>query len=324
MMFGLTVLTLSFLTCAVTLSLLIKRVSRLPVDLPNDRSLHQVPTPRIGGLGILAGLAVSCVLLRAQWLLELALPSIGLAAVSLMDDYFSLSARVRLFMHVIAVIAFLTLAGLSGLATSIIVFFSLVWMTNLYNFMDGADGLAGGMALFGFGAYGLAAWLGGSPDLALICWAVSAAALGFLLFNFPPARVFMGDAGSIPLGFLAGALGALGWQQRIWPAWFPVLVFSPFIADATVTLIRRGMRGEKIWQAHKSHYYQRLVRLGLSHRQLALSEYALMIAVAASAVWISSNQPDQAMPLLASWALVYLLIGLSIDWRWRRKHGHAL
>jgi UDP-N-acetylmuramyl pentapeptide phosphotransferase/UDP-N-acetylglucosamine-1-phosphate transferase len=161
-------------------------------------------------------------------------------------------------------------------------------------------------------------------NMAAVNWTIASAALGFLWFNFPPARVFMGDAGSIPLGFMAGALGALGWEQQAWPAWFPVLVFSPFLVDASATMLRRGLRGEKIWHAHKSHYYQRLVRLGLTHRQLALVEYGLMVAVAASALWVLHNQPEVWIELTVAWAIVYILLGVTLDALWRRKHGHGL
>ena len=108
-----------------------------------------------------------------------------------------------------------------------------MWVTNLYNFMDGSDGLAGGMALFGFGAYALSAWLAGDAVFVVVAASIAAASAAFLVFNFPPAKVFMGDAGSIPLGFLAAALGILGWRAGHWPLWFPVLVFSPFIIDAS-------------------------------------------------------------------------------------------
>jgi UDP-N-acetylmuramyl pentapeptide phosphotransferase/UDP-N-acetylglucosamine-1-phosphate transferase len=218
----------------------------------------------------------------------------------------------------------LKITGLSGWPAMLIVFLLLVWMTNLYNFMDGADGLAGGMAVFGFGTYGFAAWHAGMTDTAWLNGAIAAAALGFLLFNFPPARVFMGDAGSIPLGFLAGALGVAGWEQRIWPAWFPLLVFSPFLVDATVTLLRRGLRGERVWLAHKSHYYQRLVRLGYSHRLLALSEYGLMAAVSTSALWGLFSGFRLGGMLLLLWAIVYLVIGVRVDTRWRSRYGDEL
>jgi UDP-N-acetylmuramyl pentapeptide phosphotransferase/UDP-N-acetylglucosamine-1-phosphate transferase len=197
---------------------------------------------------------------------------------------------------------------------------AVVWMTNLYNFMDGSDGLAGGMAAIGFGALALAAWLGDAPGLAAFCAAIAAAALAFLRFNFPPAQVFMGDAGSIPLGFMAATLGILGAQQNIWPGLFPLLVFSPFIVDASVTLARRGLRGEKIWQAHRSHYYQRVVLLGASHRQLALAAYALMLAMAALAFALRLFPQHAAWVLILS-AATYLLIFLAIDRRWHRSRN---
>jgi UDP-GlcNAc:undecaprenyl-phosphate/decaprenyl-phosphate GlcNAc-1-phosphate transferase len=311
----------SLVGCIIVLALLIKRASRLPIDLPNERSLHVTPTPRIGGLGILAGLGASFILLGAQGMLAITLSALTLAVVSLVDDYFSLPATLRLIAHIGAAILFLALTPFSGWTATLAITFLLVWMTNLFNFMDGADGLAGGMTLIGFGAYGVAAWLGHSMNLALINWAISAAALGFLLFNFPPARVFMGDAGSVPLGFMAGAMGILGWQQRLWPSWFPVLVFSPFVVDATVTLIRRGQRGEKIWQPHRSHYYQRLVRLGMSHRQLALLEYFLMATIAVSAIWVMKYHSARGAELLVGWGVVYLIIGTTIDWHWYKQHG---
>ncbi|MGO9443697.1 MAG: MraY family glycosyltransferase [Thiobacillaceae bacterium] len=317
----------AFIVCWVTLAGLLRRRNILPLDHPNERSLHVMPTPRIGGLGIMAGWLVAAGWLATnhslQSALSVVLTAFVLSALSMLDDVRGLPVTLRLLAHFCASLVCLLALGLADW-TAVLGALALTWMTNLYNFMDGTDGLAGGMALFGFGAYGIAAWDGGAINLALINWSISASALGFLLFNFPPARVFMGDAGSIPLGFLAGALGVLGWQEKVWAAWFPVLVFSPFIVDATITLIRRSVGGEKIWQAHKSHYYQRVVRLGLSHRQLALTEYGLMVAVAGSAVWASRGSANRALSMLLVWGPVYLIIGALIDTRWRREHGHEL
>jgi UDP-N-acetylmuramyl pentapeptide phosphotransferase/UDP-N-acetylglucosamine-1-phosphate transferase len=191
-------------------------------------------------------------------------------------------------------------------------------MTNLYNFMDGSDGLAGGMAVFGFGAFAAAAALAGDASICLAALGIAAAALAFLAFNLPPARVFMGDAGSILLGFLAGALGLLGIARGLWPVWFPVLVFSPFIADASVTLIRRLFRGERIWEAHRSHYYQRLVQLGWGHRRTALVEYLLMAIVATLAV---AGVGRSVAAQLAVVGVVVLLLtgsGIQVDRAWAR------
>ena len=175
---------------------------------------------------------------------------------------------------------------------------------NLYNFMDGADGLAGGMAVIGFGTLGLAA-IESAPELAAAGLCIAAAAGGFLWHNFHPARVFLGDAGSIPLGFLAGTLGLIGWSKGLWPLWFPVLVFSPFVVDATLTLVSRILRGRKPWQAHREHAYQRMVAGGLGHRRTALLWYLLMAASAASALLALRLSVVMQWSMVVGWALIY-------------------
>jgi UDP-N-acetylmuramyl pentapeptide phosphotransferase/UDP-N-acetylglucosamine-1-phosphate transferase len=149
-------------------------------------------------------------------------------------------------------------------------------------------------------------------------FSIGAAALGFLYHNFYPAKVFMGDAGSIPLGFLAAAFGVWGWQQGYWPFWYPILVFSPFVIDATVTLLKRVRRKENLAQAHRSHYYQRLVQMGWGHRNTAIAEYALMLLAGASALWGIGLDAQGQGNLLAWWGAVYLGLATWIDRRWRR------
>jgi UDP-N-acetylmuramyl pentapeptide phosphotransferase/UDP-N-acetylglucosamine-1-phosphate transferase len=311
----------SFAVCWLTLAWLLRRRHVLPMDHPNERSLHETPTPRIGGLGILAGVLVAAVWLADAMLLPAMLGAFALAAVSLIDDVRGLQVRVRFLTHFVVAAGCLLALGLTGWAL-LAGTLAVVWMTNLYNFMDGSDGLAGGMAAIGFGALALAAWLGDAPGLAALCAAISAAALAFLRFNFPPARVFMGDAGSIPLGFLAAALGILGARQNVWPGLFPLLVFSPFIVDASVTLARRALCGEKVWQAHRSHYYQRVVLLGTTHRQLALAAYALMLTMAGLAFALRSFPQHAAWVLILS-AATYMLIFLAIDFRWRQSRNET-
>src|SRR5258706_12158992 len=160
----------------------------------------------------------------------------------------------------------------------------VAWIANVYNFMDGTDGLAGGMSVIGFGAYAVAAVSQGDASMAALSLALAASALAFLIHNFHPARIFLGDVGSIPLGFLAGALGVIGWNDEAWPLWFPCAVFAPFIADATLTLVRRLIRGERVWQAHREHYYQRMVRSGLGHRGTAYVAYGIMGLCAGAAL----------------------------------------
>ncbi len=313
---------LSFAVAWLAVALMLRFPDALPLDRPNPRSLHAHPVPRTGGLGIMLGvLAAALWLGPASYVAVLAL-AFALAIFSVIDDVKGLPVFARLLAHLAAAAAFVALYAPEGfpLLGALAGIVAVAWMTNLYNFMDGSDGLAGGMAVFGFGAYGFAAWLGGDAALAGLGLAIAAAALAFLVFNFHPARIFMGDGGSIPLGFAAAALGLLGHWRGLWPLAFPVLVFSPFIVDASVTLARRLARGERVWQAHRSHYYQRLVRMGLGHRGTALGEYALMAACAGSALWLVW-QPAWQGPLLLAWACVYVVLMGAVDLRWKRHEA---
>ncbi|MDP2830247.1 MAG: glycosyltransferase family 4 protein [Sulfuricellaceae bacterium] len=294
----------------------------LPLDHPNQRSLHALPVPRIGGLGFLAGIGASLFWARPAGLDALLLLALALAVLSWVDDWRGLSVRVRLPFHFAA-------AGLlvatSGLTDGLIAWpglfaltLAVVWMTNLYNFMDGADGLAGGMTVSGFAVYAGAAWLGGDADLARITGAIAAAGAGFLCFNFPPARLFLGDVGAIPLGFLAAALGLEGWRRGLWSPALPVLAFAPFIIDAGVTLLRRLLRGENAGQAHREHYYQRLVRMGWSHRRLLIAVYPLMLVSAISAVWMA-HSPGWQTTLITIWGGLYVWGLAWVDRRWRGR-----
>lgn len=312
---------LAGIVSVATMWLLLRNRS-LPLDNPNERSLHVVPVPRTGGLAIAAG-----VFAAAMWIAAgpgLLVPAAGIALVSAYDDRRSLPASVRLLAHLVAAGAFLYFSDPSiGVGIFAVLWLAIAWITNLYNFMDGADGLAGGMAVIGFGAYGVAASIAGGGDFAAIAWAIAAAAAGFLAFNFPPARMFMGDVGSIPLGFLAAAMGIAGWEKRFWPLWFPLVVFAPFIVDASVTLFRRLSRGERVWEAHRQHYYQRLILSGWTHRRTALAEYAVMLGCAVMAL-VAAKQPlvGQAL-VICGLALGFIAMMWMVDRRWKRFSGAA-
>jgi UDP-GlcNAc:undecaprenyl-phosphate GlcNAc-1-phosphate transferase len=312
---------LAGIVSTVTMLLLLKNLD-LPLDKPNERSLHVVPVPRIGGIAIVTGIIAAALWLHASP--GLLAPAAVLAIVSYFDDRHALPAPARLTIHLLAAALFLWLASASvGPTMLIVLVLAIGWTTNLYNFMDGSDGLAGGMAVIGFGTYGLAAWLAGSNELGLMAWSIAAAAAAFLIFNFPPARIFMGDAGSIPLGFLAGALGVSGWLQKLWPLWFPLVVFAPFFVDASMTLVRRLLRGERVWKAHREHYYQRLILSGWSHRRTALSEYGLMFLCGVVALIGPRQTPVGQSLLLASLALAMVLAMWAIDRRWKRFSAEA-
>lgn len=306
---------------AIVTLLLRGRVASLALDHPNARSLHETPTPRLGGIGIIAGSAAAWIYAAAPLdpllLIALAL----LAAVSLVDDMKSVGVAWRFAIH-LASAALAATAILRGHEWWVLAAAALAtaWMINLYNFMDGSDGLAGGMATIGFGAYGVAALAGGDYAFAAVNLAVAAAALGFLWFNFPPARVFMGDVGAIPLGCLAAALHIAGVLRSDWPWWFGVVVFSPFIVDASLTLGKRLMRGEKVWQAHREHYYQRLVQCGWGHRRTAWTEYALMAGCSVLAVAGTRAGAGGQLALVGGVALFYTGLAFTME---RYFQAHA-
>jgi UDP-N-acetylmuramyl pentapeptide phosphotransferase/UDP-N-acetylglucosamine-1-phosphate transferase len=326
----------SLVASFATSAFLTWRLSRLPalfprmVDLPNERSLHARALPRTGGVAVFTAVAVASVLALAAFPPSAAWAWTGttvllIGGVSFLDDRGDIKARYRLAAHLGAGLLLLgggvswtslELPGIHWIMPRILSWLLtlgyLVWMVNLYNFMDGMDGFAGGMAVFGFGALTLLGWRGGDMEFALANGIVVAAACGFLLQNFPPARIFLGDLGSATLGLLAAIGSLIGARRGLFPLWVAWLAFSPFIVDATWTLLRRLLRGERIWQAHRSHHYQRLVLVGWSHRRTVLWSYLLMATCGATAVAAVDMIVRDQWLLLAAWAVVYVMIDLKI------------
>jgi UDP-N-acetylmuramyl pentapeptide phosphotransferase/UDP-N-acetylglucosamine-1-phosphate transferase len=180
------------------------------------------------------------------------------------------------------------------------------------------------MGVVGFAAYGFAA-LAADPAgnegivSAPAFLALAAAILPFLVVNKPRATLFLGDVGAVPLGFLAAAFGAAGVVDGMWPAWFPVLVFLPFIADATLTLLRRIARRERLWEGHRGHYYQRLAQLGAGHGG-TLAVYALLMGgTAGTALACRIRAPLYGWWALAAWVAAVLMLFSAIDYHWRKK-----
>lgn len=309
-----------FVALAV-ISIILKIKQSIPLDHPNERSMHETPVPRIGGVGIMIGLASGWILAWPDFPKTLLALALALSALSLVDDFRGLSAALRFCAQLLASSILMAAAPEfpGGLIGTVLGVFALSWMSNLYNFMDGSDGLAGGMAVFGFGFYALAAWQGGAWFLASSAACVAAASAGFLWFNFHPARIFMGDSGSVPLGFIAGGMGLLGWQAGMWPFCFPILVFSPFIVDASLTLAKRLLRGEKVWQAHREHYFQRLIRLGYGHRDTAILEYVLMLACGASAMLMLNASAEVQAVVIVAWFAIYALLAHRVDKAWKKQ-----
>jgi len=257
-------------------------------DKPNKRSLHNESKPRTGGI-------IFMPIILLMWLgsglyspIYLSVTIICLMLISFVDDLGNISAGVRFIFHIIFTLFFVLCLDINlNLFYLPLVVFLLVWMSNLFNFMDGSDGMAAGMAVIGFFSYAITSYIAGDYSFALKNGIIMMCSLSFLLFNFPSAKIFMGDVGSISLGFLSGAMGIIGWQKELWDFWFPLLIFSPFIVDATITLLKRIIRKEKFWQAHKEHYYQRLILLGWSHKKTALISYVVMICVSLISLYIN-------------------------------------
>ncbi len=310
------------------------------LDHPNERSLHTSPTPRSGGIAILAGIIVGLAwgISGLAWPAEISWLVAALALVALvsyLDDRSGVEVRYRFAVHTGAaallvwtgfVLQTLPLPGATWslplwLGASLSVLFT-VWMINLYNFMDGMDGFAGGMSVIGFAAFGALGWLSGHTTFLFISLLVSSASAGFLVFNIPPARIFMGDVGSSSLGLLAAALSLWGARDGVFQFWVALLVFSPFIVDATVTLMRRSIRREKVWQAHRTHYYQRLVQLGWGHRKTVLWEYVLMLAAAGAALWAVDKPASTQWVMLGVWIALYASLAIGVRYIEERHRKH--
>jgi UDP-N-acetylmuramyl pentapeptide phosphotransferase/UDP-N-acetylglucosamine-1-phosphate transferase len=288
---------------------IVRRLVPSPVAIPNERSLHQSPVPRAGGIAIWMGwsLAAAFAGFPALW----ALPLLAVLAVSLVDDWRGLAPAVRLAVHAGAAFAVVvpygdatTVLGWAGIVVDALV---VVWMANLYNFMDGADGLAGTMGVIGFLAYALAAAMAGVEGLAMLAAALAVCCAAFLAFNLPPARLFMGDVGAVGLGFMAAVMGRHGIDAGAWPWWLPPLVFLPFILDATLTLLRRWRRGAALGTAHREHFYQRSILTSGSHgRTLAI--YAMWMVLCAAIAVVAARFLESA----GGWLLLATAIGFGI------------
>ena len=288
---------------------------------PNERSLHRAPTPHGGGVGPVA--AIVLVWLAAvigRWRPEADLLILAgvvlLAVVSWLDDRYELSPATRLIPQIVVVLLSLDLVPLGGpvfqfwlppvldrVATGLV----WLWFINLFNFMDGADGLTGSEATtIGAGIVLVAASL--DPATAVLGAALAAAALGFLASNWAPARVFMGDVGSIPLGYLIGFLLLRLAAEGMWRAALILPLY--FLADATITLARRALRGERVWQPHREHFYQRAVLAGLGHAAMVRRVIVANLALVACA-WAAENGYGIAGLGAACLVVAILLVALA-------------
>ncbi len=248
------------------------------LDQPGPRRSHAVPTPRGGGVGVVLSLLLFG-LAPAAWAGDAVAAWIGVAlaavaAVGWWDDHRPLSVRVRLAVHLAAsTLAALAVLGVpadvAGAGVLVGAVAALAWSTNLHNFVDGIDGLLGLQALAGFAILAALAAAGGDEPLARCCMVACAACAGFLPFNLPQARIFLGDVGSGAIGLALGAFSLLGWRRGVIDPGAALIVLSACGVDATATLLWRIARGRRWWRPHREHLYQWLVRCGWTHAATA-------------------------------------------------------
>lgn len=311
------------------------------MDVPNERSSHSVPTPRMGGVPMVVA-ALSCFSVWMACQSGGSRPGIGLAgcllfAVSMFllgfrDDLSDLSPRFRFFVQLTgaaAVLAFVVPISLAVRIGSISVpvwawfpasVLWVVWMLNLYNFMDGIDGLAGGEALLASIFFSGVFALHGEPAWAAANLLIASAAAGFLVFNWHPARVFMGDAGSAFLGAFYGIQSVVAGAGTEIPFLLFVFPFCNFILDTTGTLLRRALRGEKWYRPHRTHWYQRMTAYGYSHASVTCLELSgVMISCGAGACFLLSAGLAGRVALLPLLAVLLVGTAFSVGRYGRRK-----
>jgi UDP-N-acetylmuramyl pentapeptide phosphotransferase/UDP-N-acetylglucosamine-1-phosphate transferase len=269
------------------------------LDHPNDRSSHTSPTPHVGGISIVVVTVSGWIFHNSTstdyWpILPYVVGSLVIAGVSWLDDLWTLPTFVRLVVHGgcagLAILSFgywhtsslpfLNQLGLGWVGLPL-TFLWIVGLTNAYNFMDGVDGIAGLQAVVVGVGWVLLGWLGNQPHLSAMGSLIAGASLGFLVHNWPPARVFMGDVGSAFLGYTFAVLPLMTahvphGDSRL--ALVGALLLWPFVFDTAFTFVRRALKGENVFSAHRSHLYQRLVIKGHTHRFVTLLYGSLAIA----------------------------------------------
>jgi len=293
---------ISFLLTGVILRFSLER--RL-LDIPNDRSSHLIPKPRLGGIAITLSFYLTCATLLiagyhpfgSSFALAGALGGGAvIAGAGLLDDLRGLDARLKLLIQFVAA----AIAVASGIVLrefsipligsfelgALAVPATLVWivaMVNFYNFIDGIDGLAAGIGMIASSFLFFIAGMTGVAGARSLYAALAGSSFGFLRFNFPPARIFMGDMGSTFIGYLFAVLAVIGQGYGV-PAFLTVLLLASSLGDAALTLVRRALKREKLFSPHRTHYYQRLTSLGLSHKQVTLLEYLVTVLLGVSAI----------------------------------------
>lgn len=315
------------LALPITWYVRIVAVRRGQLDHPSQRSSHTVPTPRGGGLAIVVAHFLALTVLRicgyitAQELIALIGGGAAVALVGFMDDRKSVAATVRILVHFSAAIFVVALIGgvpISGVADGgagapwigqIVGIVGITWAINLFNFMDGIDGIAGAEAVFvSAAAAAMIFVLSGDVGLTGSFGSLGLASLGFLVWNWPPARIFMGDVGSGFLGFMLAAMAILVSHRIVFAVQAWPILGGVFLVDASVTLIRRMARGDRWYEAHRMHAYQHLARAFGGHLAVTLAVCAVNVCWLLPWAWWAATHPPAATLCLTA-ALLPLVFG---------------
>lgn len=295
------------------------------LDHPDPRRSHRLPTPRGGGLAIAAAMACVLVLAAGGQGLPVLIALLALAGLGWLDDVRDLPVRWRLLFQLLIAVGLLLYTGPVASVSvfqialawpwlwSILALVAVVWLINLHNFMDGSDGLA---AMQGaWSGLALGALLSGAemPTLALTAFILAGACLGFLVWNRPPARVFMGDTGSVTVGGVIAVLALGGAADGTVSIWQSLIVCSLFVVDATATLVGRVVRGARWYTPHRDHAYQRLIGGGWGHGRVLVLYTLLNLLVVLPVLLLAIRYPFWEM------ALALGLIG-ALAWLWSAVH----
>jgi Fuc2NAc and GlcNAc transferase len=298
------------------------------LDVPNERSSHTAPTARGGGIAIVIASAIALLLLGIRGAVEPALivallgGGLAVAIAGFIDDRRRLSAKTRLLVHLLAaLVALVTLGGLPAIEIGnhlvrfgwggyLLGTLAIVWVLNLFNFMDGIDGIAAAEALFMVGAGTLLSSVSATGITASYGAIVfGAACLGFLIWNWAPARIFMGDVGSGYLGYVIAVLAIASARDNPATLLSWLILGGVFFCDATVTLVRRLLRRDRVYEAHRSHAYQRLARRWQSHSRVTIAVMAINVCWLLPCALFATAHPQFALwSTLGAYAPLILLV----------------
>lgn len=314
------IVVISMLSFGLTRALIPVLTKKSLIDHPNERSSHVAPTPRGGGWAIVLPVLAVLIykLITNAWpdvIWSVVAGAIALSVISWLDDVRSLGVKIRLIIQLAAVTVVILATPLAWVGTmpmlltivvSMTIILGWVWFINLYNFMDGIDGITGMQTIFVCAGISIIYWISGAhtPGSIELPLLIASATAGFLWWNWSPAKIFMGDIGSVFLGFIVGWLLIELAMVGHWAA--AIILPMYYLADATITLCRRALRGDRFWEAHREHFYQRAHQAGLGHNNVVWRIAFGNLALLGLAIW--SVNDAQLLSLIGAVCVTTMLL----------------